>query len=258
MSSSPDSPRPKTHCDPIGAPLQHSVGDHPGPGRVEYTIAGPPTDAARRLHYTHTVSSSSMRASHLQANLRMLSKLSREQEARVRADASETVRAIEGSARTAWLPLSLDVALNNAVYDVAGPRGLRNWSREAIMESARGPLLGPIRRGLLRLGITPQSSLKRAPLAWKLMYRDCGEIRYTGSGSHAAELALVDPPDLLLTESYLLTIEGALDAAIALGGGRGAALRLCNTTPPAFRCEWAPRRSWPKRARSSGSVPPPA
>ncbi len=180
-----------------------------------------------------------MRASHLHSNLEALSILEPADEAAIRARAADAIAEIEASVRTAWLPLPLDVALTAAVEAVVGPDGLRAWGREAILESASGPLLGPVRSALVSLGLNPLRTLKRAPSAWGLIYRHCGALRFEARGEREAALLLDDAPPAMRDPTYLRGIEGAFEAAIAIGGGEEARARFEGLGEPLeLVCTW--------------------
>src|SRR5687768_11064744 len=117
-----------------------------------------------------------MRASHLKSNVESLAALGAARESEIRAAVASVVRAVEDASRVAWLPLALDVRLTEAVAHACGLEGMKRWSSDAIVRSADGPLLGPVIRGLHAIGLAPATTLKRAPYAWGLVYRGCGEL----------------------------------------------------------------------------------
>ncbi|MDQ3033619.1 MAG: hypothetical protein M3Y87_14465 [Myxococcota bacterium] len=161
-----------------------------------------------------------MRASHLKSNLESLADLGVEHEQAVRSAVADVVRQIEESSRVAWLPLELDLELTDAVDRHVGRERMKRWGREAIARSAQGPLLRPLMLGLQAMGLTPHTALKRAPYAWTLIYRGCGDLEYQHAGER--EIVLVHdrvPTAMLRSTSYLHGIAGAFDGAIEIGGG---------------------------------------
>lgn len=162
-----------------------------------------------------------MRASHLKSNLESLSDLGAAQELAVRRAVPDVVRQVDDASRVAWLPLDLDIQLTEAVEREVGRERMKRWGRDAIARSAESPLLRPVMVGLRAMGLTPHTALKRAPYAWTLIYRGCGDLEYQHVGD--TEAALVHewvPTPMLRTPSYLHGIAGAFDGAIEIGGGR--------------------------------------
>ncbi len=103
-----------------------------------------------------------MRASHIQSNLASVEMLGAGEAHRVRhALGAGRVATIEEAGRMEWLPLEIDVALTDAVGEVAGMDGVRRWARTSIQQSLDGPLLGPLRDGAVRLfGLAPGKILE--------------------------------------------------------------------------------------------------
>lgn len=160
-----------------------------------------------------------MKASHMQSNVVCLSLLGPEDEARVRALCPEVIAEIDASIRTAWLPVELDVVLSQAVEDVCEFDQLAEWARQAVYQSARGPLMGPILDGLTRLGLGPRHALRRLPNIWNLIYKNCGSLSCDAEPGHA-EIVLSSPPMDTLGESYLRGVGAAFEGGVCALGGR--------------------------------------
>lgn len=154
----------------------------------------------------------------MQSNVVCLSLLGEKDEAQVRALCPKIITEIDASIRTRWLPVELDVVLSQTVEDVCGFDRLAEWSRQAVYQSARGPLMGPILDGLTRLGLGPRHALRRLPNIWNLIYKNCGSLTCDAEPGHAG-IILSAPPLDTLSESYLRGVGAAFEGAVcALGG----------------------------------------
>lgn len=159
-----------------------------------------------------------MRASHMQSNVVCLSLLGAEREAQVRAACSDVITKIDASLRTSWLPIEFDVALSQSVFEVCGSEGAAEWARQAIYQSTRGPLMGPIIDGLTRLGLGPKHGLRRLPAGWDLVYRNCGSLTCDAQ-PRSAVLILRDAPKEVLGQTYIHGVGAAFEAVICVLNG---------------------------------------
>lgn len=161
-----------------------------------------------------------VRASLLHSNLKALSLLGPDVEREVRARLRpEILAAIEGSARVTWLPLSHDIELSEAVYDVAGGERMFAFGRDALLDTIEAPLLKPIVDGAVRLfGLTPVRFFKLAPRVWPQLYRGAGELRIDESGPGEVRIVNVDaPPEMTEAgEGVPLGVAGAFSAVLAV------------------------------------------
>lgn len=181
-----------------------------------------------------------MRASHLASNVKALDALGDEASARIRERCAKPIATIEASIRTAWLPLELDVSLTGAVEEIAGLERARRWGRDAIAESGRGPLLGPILTALRRVGLSPHAALRRVPYGWTLIYRHCGAPRYERVDEGAAAIVVDGVPEAMREPSYLRGIAAALDGVVELGGGVETFTELSvDGDVVRFDCRWS-------------------
>lgn len=166
-----------------------------------------------------------MRASHMRSNLVALGQLSRAHERDVRAQVPEAVKAINASVRTAWLPIELDVELSEAVERVCGQQGFLHWCREAIYETTRGPLLGPILTGLQRLGLGPRHALRRLPAGWNMIYRGCGTLHLLEESDEYARIEVESVPSSM-HGVYAQGIGAAFEAIITCVGAKNPDMGL--------------------------------
>lgn len=178
-----------------------------------------------------------MRGSQLHANLVALQTLGAPEAEAIRAVAPDAVRDIEAAIAVAWLPIELDVALTDAVVEVVGHDRMRAWASEAILESTRGPLLGPITRTLVAMGMTPASPLHRVPLGWPLVYRNCGEVTAERVDEHTVLLQHIEPPRAMsLSVTYREGIAGTFEGLMKIGGAERAHVYLESEPRLGYRC----------------------
>ena len=163
-----------------------------------------------------------MRASFLQSNLDALDSLGAETARVVRAAIPDTVAQIEGAVRTKWLPLECALQLTNSLAGIVGREGVRRWSQDAVLEATRGPLLGPLLRGLQAVGLNPVRALRRAPSAYLLVYRDFGVLEFEAHDATRGVITHSGVPSAYLGhEAYFEGFAGAWEGVITLtGGGR--------------------------------------
>ncbi len=165
-----------------------------------------------------------MRASHVHANLRSLELMGQDQAQRVRdAVDPDVLRAIESATRVAWLPVELDLELSEAVDRILGPQALTDWSRLAMQDSFRGPLLGPVVDGAVRLfGLHPGRLAKVFPRGWTQIYRGCGDLKTEPSGGDSVRISHVAPPELLrVSDVFHRSVAGAFSALFDVARVRG-------------------------------------
>lgn len=182
-----------------------------------------------------------MRVSHLQSNVLALKALGPAEEAQIRKMAADEIAQIEDSVRVAWLPLALDVVLTEAVGAVCGEERLRQWGRDAIVKSGEGPLLRPFFSALRRVGLTPHAALKAVPYGWKVVYENCGEVRYKNVSETEGAIVHENVPMMMHQSlAYLIGTAGALDGAMAIVGDRSATATVEVIEPNAvnYACRW--------------------
>ncbi len=157
----------------------------------------------------------------MRSNVTALSRLGAEG-LRVREDCDAVIATIESSVRTTWLPVELDVALSNRVVHRCGEKRFAAWCRNAIAESAKGPLLEPLMSGLTRLGFGPRHAVRRLPGGWNLIYRNCGTLRIDREWDGGAVIVIDDVPELVRDHHYATGIGAAFEGVALLIGARSA------------------------------------
>ncbi|UJR82275.1 hypothetical protein [Sandaracinus amylolyticus] len=166
-----------------------------------------------------------IRAAFLHSNLEALGALGPAVAERVRARIpSEVLRDADEAARTAWLPVEHDVVLTEAIEQELGRAAMRAWARDGVLRATEAPLLAPIARSARAIfGITPHAFLRRAPQAWSVLYRDCGQMEYAETSSRSARVGLVGAPTAITRSvAYVEGLAAGLEAAMKLGGADGA------------------------------------
>jgi len=163
-----------------------------------------------------------VRAAHLIDDLRCLSALGPVDEARVRAQLSPaTVKAIEESLRTSYLPLALNIELADTVYRVAGEAGSRRWGTASFLASIEG-FFKPLFVGLTRL-VAPSPTLmfKIFPQGWATTYRSCGEIQVSQPADGQTRLLCRGIAPAMLSPAYLAAVCGTLAGAFEVSSYDG-------------------------------------
>ncbi len=161
----------------------------------------------------------SIRASQVHANLVALAQLGPDNERRVReAIAPATLHAMQEVISAAWLPVELDIELTEAIARILGAETNRAWSRDGMVRSLKGGMLGPMFQGAVRiLGLRPSSIYKFAPSAWKAVYRDCGTLSVTHGAELRAELSVEGVPGVMTaSRTYFEGIAGALEGVLTV------------------------------------------
>lgn len=184
-----------------------------------------------------------IRASYLKSDVDALAHLDAGVERRVRERVPEVLRAAKENVGVGWLPVELDVRLTLAVEAEAGREGVHDWAKQGVLRAIESPLLGPIRAGLMRLGLTPHSALRRVPRGWTLVFRRCCTPEYAPSGDAAGELVLRACAPAFFVPAYLAGIGAAFEGIVEAAGGREAEVGLALDEPTRtarYGCRWRP------------------
>jgi len=183
-------------------------------------------------------------ASHTRTTLRVLGEHAPGAEARVLARLLPEVRAaLDGAARSDYLPAMVDLDVAIAIHAEVGPEAARAVARETLRRSLAGAVLGGLVRSAAALfGLTPPGLLRWAGRGYGRVCRDCGELTMTSTGDGVVHLSLTLLPQGLDAPAYLESMAGALEAFLDVcqveGGVRveprpgGAAFELRWRRPP--------------------------
>ena len=154
------------------------------------------------------------RGSQLIAKLRALDK---EPESDEILDAlpEESRAMMRGVGRGEWLPVSLDIDLNIAMWDVLGEVGVRRVCSRSIVDSLNGPLLGPLAQGTIRLfGVSPRHFYRMVPRGWSQVYRNAGSASFGDCDVGRVRLSYEDLPPEFFERGYLEGIAGGLEGLL--------------------------------------------
>ncbi len=159
----------------------------------------------------------------LKADLEVLPEIWPERAGRIRARLRpETLAAIESATRLDWMPFAVDLEVVEAVHAEGGDGGVRQWSRQALLRTARAPLLKPLVDGAVRLfGLEPGGVLRFAPKVWVTIFRHCGDMEVAG-GAGEARVSLVRLPPPVRHQPFLTSIAGAVEAVCDICRVRGS------------------------------------
>jgi hypothetical protein len=145
-----------------------------------------------------------------------------------------------------WLPIGVNLELCRTVHDAAGDAGSRAWGRAALRRTIESSLFRPVVNTAIRaFGLAPVTLLRLAPLVWRSTFRDAGRLTVTRTSPHTATVRLVGLPEPMRERPFLLSIAGALEAALDIAGGLGTVELV---EPP----DGEPRyvAIWPARSRA--------
>lgn len=160
-----------------------------------------------------------IKASHLKNNIAALELIAPGRTPDVLAALDRTVLGdIEGSAKTAWLPVEHDIALAEAIESVLGPGSDHARSRASTRMSMESTLLKPIIDGIQKIfGLAPTPVIRSVARAWAQVYRNCGLPRFEhGTGTRAVLVYEGFPPSVIDSPLYLKSISGGLHACLDL------------------------------------------
>jgi hypothetical protein len=109
--------------------------------------------------------------------------------------APELLGRIRAATPVAWMPLTENVQLAEAIASCLGEQRARPFFREVLLLEYQSSLLKPFVDGISRaLGVTPAIFVRMAPKGWELVYRDCGVLEGSVVSEREATLVLSDLP----------------------------------------------------------------
>ena len=154
-----------------------------------------------------------VRVAQLRADLEVLPEIWPDRAGRIRARLRpETLAAIESATRLDWMPFAADLEVVEAVHAEGGDAATREWSRRALLRTAKAPLLKPLVDGAVRLfGLEPGGVLRFAPRVWGTIFRHCGDMEVAG-GEREARVSLLRLPPPVRHHPFLVSIGGAVEA----------------------------------------------
>jgi hypothetical protein len=122
-----------------------------------------------------------------------------------------------------WLPAKSFFTIMNSLERVLEPSRAREFWRNVMQRSLEGRLLAPLRIGAIALyGRHPSSLIKRTPLAWSLVAKNCGVCEVSEPTKSSIVLAFDQLPQVARDSlGFVHFVAGGCDAAIAEVGVTG-------------------------------------
>jgi hypothetical protein len=122
-----------------------------------------------------------------------------------------------------WLAAKSFFTVANSVERVLEPSKARAFWKTGIHKSLDGRLLAPLRVGAIALyGRKPGSLVKKTPLAWSLVAKNCGVCEVTEPSKTSVILSFEQlPPVARETQAIVHMLAGGCDATIEYIGTHG-------------------------------------
>jgi hypothetical protein len=179
-------------------------------------------------------------AVHTRTTLEVLGELAPGADARVRARLQPEVRdALDGAARSDFLPAMVDLDVAMAIHAELGPEAARRVAREVLRRGLTGSVLGGLVRSAAALfGLTPPGLLRWAGRGYGRVCRDCGELEVTATDEGLVRIALTGLPEGLAAASYLESMAGALEAFLDVCQAEGSVAVELRPGGAAFDLRW--------------------
>jgi len=123
---------------------------------------------------------------------------------------AEVLEAIEGCARTGWIPIELDgQRVTEIVRYLGHDRAREAWRRFTSSSLIRSPAMRAISDGIVRVfGRSMSTCLKSIPLMFEQSWRDCGRVELEHGRREATVRIVAMPPDLARYTAYAVLFEG--------------------------------------------------
>lgn len=183
-----------------------------------------------------------IRSSQLKTQLEYLSQLGEPGQRVLAAMPAGAVATVENASKGGWLPLELDIAMNEAVDRVLGREVLETWSRDTMRSSMEGPLLGALVSSAIAIfRLDPFSIFKFAPRAWGHILQDGGSLEWLKRTDHTSELSLREAPTILIaSDAYLAALAAAFSALFDVMKVKGTVrYRVIGPRSAVFEIAWS-------------------
>lgn len=135
-------------------------------------------------------------------------------------DARQT--SIECAGPLVWLPIEADVAVQRALDEILGAEQARSFMISSLRELWSGSAIQPVVFAATGLfGLNPGSFAKLVPLAWSLLYRDCGrwvvsDSQRVGSRREVEMQLLALPEPCAVEPAWLAAVVTVLHGLLVL------------------------------------------
>ncbi len=144
----------------------------------------------------------------------------------------ELVERIDTAGNLAWLPISVNLDLTDAIFRALGDEQADGFYQVWLKRQMSAPAFaGLVRTALALFRFDTVAVARWIPKAFDLMYRDYGTfaIEQTGPESVDIELSAM-PAELVAHEAWLRSVCSGLQALYFLTGARGTS-ELANVDP---------------------------
>lgn len=187
-----------------------------------------------------------IKASHLQANIESLDRLSPAAAGEVKRRAAAVIAKAMALSRSHWAPFAYDLEIADTIFEVVGARGLRNLNADAIRVSADGPLLRPFCDASRRLiGPRPEALLRFVHHAWGAIYKDVGEAQWLPDSDMLGGTVLFkNQPEVALTSlSWADGCAGAVEGVLHFLNANGTVTPEVDLASRTMRlvADWRPK-----------------
>jgi hypothetical protein len=147
-----------------------------------------------------------VRARHMKSLVRAVDLLEPELALQVRdCFGVESLRAVRDATPLAWLPLSMNVELTEAVTLIIGAERAAPFFRGMVLREYKTSLFKTFIDGVTRaMRVTPAVFVKLAPRGWDLVYQDCGVLKPLELGASRARLSIGELPALCTRDAVWL------------------------------------------------------
>jgi hypothetical protein len=146
---------------------------------------------------------------------------------------------LTATTRLALVPASWDAALAKAIAQELGDAATRAVARASMLQSLRGPLLGGLGSGVLRLfGMQPGRFFRWADKAWGHVTKGCGDLEAEVVEDSSAILALRGMPHSLAIPEYLTYVAGTLESIFDLCRVTGTVAESGRPDGARFTASW--------------------
>jgi hypothetical protein len=127
------------------------------------------------------------------------------------------VSLIESTPRMGWIPIEENIKLSDALHQVLGDPGFRDFFAGIADRMLAYPLLRSFFEGATRLfGVTPHAMLKWSIYGWEQSFRHCGRLVYQPvreavDGGQVRVVLEGFPPGLLHSGTFVEALAGTFD-----------------------------------------------
>ena len=143
------------------------------------------------------------KAGYMKDYLTALRRLPAEKNRAVLQGLEDLVSEIENASRSAWLPISANLRVTNAVFRKLGSAEANEFYAQWIRRQIETPVWTNLIRGALALfGHDPGSLAQWMPAAFGLMYRNYGQWKVQRIADTHVQLELTEMPTELATNVY--------------------------------------------------------